>query len=270
MLNKEQIFNLIQTNKAPFWELFIKENFYEKPKLLAKYDGDDVRDETDDESSITASLRALDQTLSIYNSNGILFSIKVRPKKTSNGPAILGPFTFSISGGNPSPQGNGYAPGNPSIGLGGVPGAPVADYGALGYIHKNQVTEMLAVTQERAQLMVEKALLERDKKALEEEKKEWEAEARDLIREHKDIAEIAQAAGKKGILEGFIQIGKSFIKGDLKNLSGTEEPKELTEEEKILQGLIDFINEQNYSIDELNGLVSIIKNVITKKEEEKE
>ena len=278
MLQKEQIFHLLKDNKCPYWKLFLKETPWAKSKLITNYEGDNIDEaNADKEGSAIVSIEALERTLSIYdNIPEISFEIIIRPTKTSNGEKVLGPFAFKISRSNATPQGNGNAPGYSPNGLGGMPGAPVADYASLGYIHKNQVQEMLAVSQDRSMLSVEKILLERDKKEWEEQKKAEEDELKEKFVEYSDLVSAGEKAAKRGVLKGAIKLLHAFTDGKDISLSGTEETKkEPTAEELILQDLIDFINEKNLSIEELKKLTDIIKNVVTKnivtkKEEEKE
>lgn len=264
MLNKEQIFNLIKGNKAPFWELFLKENFYEKPKLICKYDADELKEDADDDTAAEASMSALMQVLSIYEgSPGLVFSIKIKPKKSSNQGTVMGPFLFSLDNSPQNPRGYVPVPGQPHIGLSGNPGQGIADVGGLGYIHKSQVEQMLETNRMANKVDMERALLERDKKDWEEQKKAEEEELKERFTEYSDVVSAAEKAGKKGVLKGAIEIMNAWVDGkDLNTLGSVK--NEATAEEKIIQPLIDAILEKEYNTEDLQRMVNILIDVVKK------
>lgn len=265
MLNKEQIFDIIQRNQCPYWKLMLKETPWSKAKVIADYSADGMDEEkTSKEGQVEQSISALQANLAIYASaQGITFEIIVRPTKTSNGEKVLGPFAFSLTGGDLSQSmpGAGLPVGGTLNGLPGAQAAPPAGYVSLG-----EVQNMLANSREASRIDVERALLERDKKDWEEQKKAEEEELQEKYKEYSDVTEAAEKAAKRGARKALIEAINLWGDGKEVNLGGTNEKSEMTDEEKVLQRLVDHINEQNFTLEELTKTVEAIIPIIKKME----
>ena len=256
MLQKEQIFHLIRQNKAPYWKLLLQDTPWAKPTNIANYFGDNVKKGSDDEDPeagedlIEASLNALNSQLSTYdNIPGLQFKITMQPKKNSNQGSILGPFTFALTGGNFS---QGAAPQN--NGLAGIPGqsAPPA-----GYVQLGQIEAMITNATAKTQLEFDRKLFEKEKADWEEEKKECEAELRLKYQEYSDVYDAAEKAAKKGTRKVLIEALNMWADGKPGELGKIAE-SEKTEEEKIIQPLIDVIMEQGLDLEGLKVLVDTL------------
>lgn len=256
MLKEEQIYHLITSNSCPYWKLFLQENQYSKPQIIANYNLDNIPEDSKEDARIKASIESLQSQLSIYKDvPGISFKITIRGNKTSSGDGILGPFAFAINGSEEMPLGN----------IAGQAGA------GMGMVPKNQMNEMLELMAQKSAFLVEKALFERDKKAFEEEMVLAENDIKDRAKEYSNVYNAAKSASKKGIMEAGFKLAKlaGIIDEDVE-LGGVDDKPDThqendTPEEKAAIKIAELLVAENLSVNDIDNIHALIVKLIEKK-----
>jgi len=255
MLKEEQIYHLIRSNEGVYWKLFLRENSYAKGQSIANYNGDNLPKDVTNEARIESAIEALKNQLSIYKDvPGISFQITMRKTSTASGDSILGPFNFIINDVNPE------------MPLSGLP-----NQNMLGFVPRNQMSEMMDLMAQKSAFLLEKALFERDKKAFEEEMELAEEELKDRAKEYSNVYNAAKSASKKGIMEAGFKLAKmaGIIDEDI-NLGGIDDdtkPNQEAEtpEEKASIKIAELLVEKKLSVTDINNIYELVVKLIEKK-----
>lgn len=146
----DQVSNLIEMNKAPYWKLFLISGI--SKDLVFNYQCENVPEGSSDETRIRASKEALQNA--VFQFSGYanpVFAIQMRKLKTSNGDGVFGFIQFSVDG-----------PGNSQVksgdGLGSIEGMKTQHQKDLDILRAEMILEF------------NKMELERDKKDFEKRK----------------------------------------------------------------------------------------------------
>lgn len=257
MLKEEQIYHLITSNGCGYWKLFIQENQFSKPQIIANYSGDNLPKDSQEEARVKAAIEALQGQLSIYKDvPGILFKITIRATLTSSGDGILGPFTFTLnSTGSEMPLGN--AQGQMQL-------------MNSSMVPKSQMESMLEIVTLKATLQMERALFEREKREFEEDKRLAEEELREQQKEYSKLFNAAKYGSQKGISEAIIRVGKGLgWFGEDTNLGDIDdvpiENKNNTPEESAALEIAELLVEKHLSVSDIHNIKEFVIKLIEKK-----
>ena len=260
MLREEQILHLITSNNCPCWKLFLAPDRFTKEKIIANYNVENIKKDTKDESIIEGSINALQKQFDIYKDiPALIFSIIIKPAPTSNGETVLGPFPFTLN----NNSGNGA--------LNGMPGQN-QNADMMGYIPKNQMSEMIELMAQKSAFLIEKALFERDRRDFEDDKKLAENELKDLEKKYSNIYNSANSGSKKGIMTAGFKLAKAlgFIENDV-NLGEVEENEKTetdvndTPEGKASLKVADFLLSKKLTVADIERINNIVINIVEKK-----
>lgn len=260
MLREEQIFHLIKSNNCPFWKLSLQEDSFSIDKVIANYNCSDTNKEMSEDAVIEKSISALNKQLEIYKDiPGLRFRITIKPTSTSNKDTVLGPFIFIINGN----QNN--------MPLNGMPGQN-QNTDMMGYVPKNQMSEMMELMTQKSAFLLEKALFERDKREFEEDKKLAEAELKELGKEYSNVYNAAKSASKKGIMEAGFKLAKlagiideDVNLGEIDEANKKENQDPDTPEEKAAIKIAELIVSKKLKVPDIESIYDLVSKLIEKK-----
>ena len=142
----------------------------------------------------------------------------------------------------------------------------------MGYIPKNQMSEMIELMAQKSAFLIEKALFERDRRDFEDDKKLAENELKDLEKKYSNIYNAANSGSKKGIMTAGIKLAKAlgFIENDV-NLGEVEENEKTetdvndTPEGKASLKVADFLLSKKLTVADIERINNIVINIVEKK-----
>lgn len=212
MLSKENIFNFIQLNNSPCWNLQLKTGF--AFSNIANYQCAELKADSSDEEKVKASVKFLETVLQAFETTpGAHFAISVKNNPKSNGSAVLY-YEFVLQPQNSAQQ-------QPVQGLAGFANLP---YNPQEYMPLSQVEKHINDMEQR---ILQKVKYEYDMKRLEDERQELKEFEKELKQKEKEIQDGFKP--KLKLIEG------AAIKG-LGMLFGGESPAAaLGETETVLE-----------------------------------
>lgn len=208
---KNELFEYIKNVNYPYWDLYKVDGF--KGNRLRSYKLEDIESDAKPEEKLTASLNALEITLSSFPATD-KFRIVLKNSETANGSGIYGPVEFTnMNAEMPLAQSQRQAPANFS-GFSGLP--DFNQLQALGYVPEVVYKAQL----DAVRLENQKALQDMEYRIKEENlKREYKKKQEDLRREIEETRRAREEANNG--INKIVEVGKRIapaILGKLFNI----------------------------------------------------